>query len=95
MVCHVENRPWKEFVDRASSALGLGVEIVIITPKGIRLEHSFRLKFKASNNEVEYEALLAGLRAVLGMGAQALRYTQILGWLLTKSRATLKFGILG
>ena len=65
MVCHVENRPWKEFVDRASSALGLGVEIVIITPKGIRLEHSFRLKFKASNNEVEYEALLAGLRAVL------------------------------
>ena len=65
MVCHVENRPWKEFVDRASNALGLGVEIVIITPKGIRLEHSFRLKFKASNNEVEYEALLAGLRAVL------------------------------
>ena len=69
MVCHVENRPWKEFVDRASSALGLGVEIVIITPKGIRLEHSFRLRFRASNNEAEYEALLAGLRVVLGMGA--------------------------
>ena len=71
MVCHVENRPWKEFVDKASSALGVGAEIVIITPKGIRLEHSFRQKFKASNNEVEYETLLAGLRAVLGMGAQA------------------------
>ena len=69
MVCHVENRLWKEFVDRASSALGVGAEIVIITPKGIRLEHSFRLRFRAFNNEAEYEALLAGLRVVLGMGA--------------------------
>ena len=72
MVCHVENRLWKEFVDRVSSALGVGAEIVIITPKGIRLEHSFRLNFKASNNEVEYEALLIRLRAVLGMRAQAM-----------------------
>ena len=44
--------------------------IVIITPKGIWLEHSFRLWFRAPNNEVEYEALLAGLRTVLGMGAR-------------------------
>ena len=34
-----------------------------------RLEHSFRLGFRASNNEAEYEALLAGLRTILGMGA--------------------------
>ena len=70
MVCHVECFPWKVFVDSASSVIGGGVRIVIITPEEIRLEHSFRLGFRASNNKVEYKALLAGLRKVLGMGAQ-------------------------
>ena len=70
MVCHVESRPWRVFVDGASSAMGAGVGVVIITSEGIQLEHSFRLGFRASNNEVEYEALLAKLRTVLGMGAQ-------------------------
>ena len=70
MNCHVENHPWKVFVDGASSATGAYVGIVIITPEGIRLEHSFRLGFKASNNEAEYEAFLARLRTALGMGIQ-------------------------
>ena len=47
-----------------------GARIVIITPEGIRLEHSFRLGLRASNNEAEYEALLVGLRTVLGIGAR-------------------------
>ena len=57
-------------MDGASSAIGAGAEIVIITLEGIQLEHSFRLGFKTSNNKVEYEALLAGLRTVLGMGTR-------------------------
>ena len=40
-----------------------------ITPEGIRLEHSFKLGFRASNNKAEYEALLTGLRVILDMGA--------------------------
>lgn len=48
MVYHVDVRPWKVFVDGASSAMGAGAGIVIITPKGIRVEHSFMLGFKAS-----------------------------------------------
>ena len=70
VICHVDCHPWKVFVDGASSAMGARVGILIITPKGIMLEHSFRLKFKASNSEAEYEALLARLRTVLGMGAR-------------------------
>ena len=70
VVCHVEVHPWKVFVDVASSAMGTRTGIVIITPEGIRLEHSFRLDFKASNNEAEYEALLTGLKAVRDMGAR-------------------------
>jgi len=70
IICHVDCHPWKVFVDDASNAMGAGAEIVIITPEGIRLEHSFRLGFRASNNEAEYEALLTGLRAILDMGAR-------------------------
>ena len=56
-------------MDGASSAMGAGARIVIITLEGIRVKHSFRLGFKAFNNEAEYEALLAGLRVVLDLGA--------------------------
>jgi len=63
IVCHVEVRPWKVFVDGASNALGAGARIVIITPKGIRVERSFRLGFKASNNEAKYEAPALNLGA--------------------------------
>ena len=70
IVCRVEVQPWRVFVDSASSALGVGVGIIIITPEGIMVEHSFRLGFKASNNKAEYEALLIGLRVVLNLGAQ-------------------------
>ena len=68
IVCHVEVHPWKVFMDGATGALGVGARIVIITPEQIRVEHSFRLGFKASNNEVEYKALLIGLRAILNLG---------------------------
>ena len=56
-------------MDGALSAMGAGVGIVIITSEGIRLEHSFRLGFKASNNEVEYEALIARLKTTFDLGA--------------------------
>ena len=70
MICLVEVISWTIFVDGASSALGAGARIIVITPKGIKLEHSFRLGFKASNNKIEYEALLVGLRIVLDLGAK-------------------------
>ena len=70
MVCHVENRSWRVFVDGASSAMGAGAGIIIITLEGIGLEHSFRLGFKASNNEAEYEALIARLKTAFDLGAQ-------------------------
>lgn len=66
------------FVDNASNAKGAGVGIVIISPKGVKLEHSLMLGFRASNNEAEYEALLAGLRATLSLEATDFEYIQIL-----------------
>ena len=70
MVCPIEVIPWKVFVDYASNALGARAGIIVITPKGIKLEHSFKLGFRASNNKAKYEALLAGLRVVSDLGAK-------------------------
>ncbi|XP_024009464.1 uncharacterized protein LOC112084547 [Eutrema salsugineum] len=53
---------WMLHVDGSSSKHGLGVGICLTSPTGEILEQSFRLNFHASNNEAEYEALIAGLR---------------------------------
>ena len=58
------------FVDGASNARGFGAGIIMISPKGLRLEKSLRLGFQASNNEVEYEALIAGLRVSRKLGTE-------------------------
>ena len=42
---------------------GSGIRIVLESPEGLRLEKSLRLGFKASNNKVEYEALIVRLQA--------------------------------
>ncbi|XP_021802463.1 uncharacterized protein LOC110746545 [Prunus avium] len=53
---------WQLRIDGASNQKGAGAGIVIITPDGTLLEQAITLGFPASNNEAEYEALLAGLR---------------------------------
>ena len=57
-------------MDSVSNARGSGVGIILISPKGLRLEKLLRLGFHASNNESEYKALIAGLRAVQKLGAK-------------------------
>ena len=53
---------WQLRVDGASNQKGAGAGVVIVTPDGTLLEQAITLGFPASNNEAEYEALLAGLR---------------------------------
>ena len=63
---------WKIYVDGASNARGSGTGVVIITPDEMVIEQSIRLDFKTSNNEAEYEAVLAGLNSAKTLGAQQL-----------------------
>lgn len=60
-ICQIKMGKWKVFMDGAFNVRGLGVEIVLILPKGVKLERLLRLGFLALNNKVEYEALIAGL----------------------------------
>ncbi|GFY99328.1 hypothetical protein Acr_13g0007290 [Actinidia rufa] len=46
--------------------------LVIQTPSGEQMTYAIRTGFKATNNEAEYEALLAGLRVAVELGAQSL-----------------------
>ena len=45
--------------------------LVLVSPEKITIEKSLRLGFSATNNEVEYEALLVGMAMVQRMGKKA------------------------
>ena len=53
---------WKIFIDGSSNENGSGARIILISSEGHRFHTALRFGFEASNNEVEYEALLAGWR---------------------------------
>ena len=55
---------WKLSVDGASNAQGSGAGLILTSPEGIDVEYALRFGFQASNNEVEYEAVIAGLNLV-------------------------------
>lgn len=63
---------WKLFVDGASNYKGSGAGIVLIAPCGTTHEHALKLNFSASNNEAEYEALIAGLKIANGLSVEEL-----------------------
>ena len=63
---------WHLHVDHASNHKGSGAGVVLVTPDGSLLEQAITLGFKASNNEAEYEALLAGLRMAKDLAVKKL-----------------------
>ena len=52
---------WKLTVDGASNAHGSGAGLILTSLEGIDIEYALRFGFHASNNEAEYEAVIAGL----------------------------------
>ena len=58
----VEEYPqWNIHMDRSSNRQAGGAGIVLRSPKGDEIECMVYLNFPTTNNEVEYEALIAGL----------------------------------
>ena len=64
---------WKVYVDGAANQRGLGMGLVLISPKGLTIEKSLKLGFSTTNNEVEYETLLEGVSMVQRMGGKAVK----------------------
>ena len=63
---------WGLYVDGSSNDGGSGASLILVSPKGHRIHCVLRFKFKASNNEVEYEALIAGLELAKKMKVEYL-----------------------
>ena len=61
------------YVDEASNKKGSGMGLVLISPEKIIIEKSLRLDFSATNNGIEYEALMMGLAMVQRMGGKSIK----------------------
>src|ERR1043165_1871021 len=52
---------------------GSGAGLVLINPEGLEFTYALRLEFQTTNNEAEYEALIAGLKLAKKMVVQKLQ----------------------
>jgi len=63
---------WVLSVDGSSNQQGSGAGVVLEGPNGLLIEQALKFSFKASNNQEEYEALIAGMLLAKEMGAPSL-----------------------
>ena len=63
---------WTLHIDGASRQSGSGIGLQLTSPTWENIEQAVRLGFGASNNESEYEALIAGVELALAVGTDSL-----------------------
>ncbi|KAM1649464.1 hypothetical protein EV2_010938 [Malus domestica] len=61
---------WSLYVDGSSNQQGCEAGLVLTTHDKVVMDYALHFKFKASNNEAEYEALLAGLLLTKHLGVK-------------------------
>jgi ribonuclease HI len=59
---------WKMYFNGSLKLGGAGVGILFISPKGKQLKYVLQILWQATNNEVEYEALIHGLQIATSLG---------------------------
>ncbi|GKB57862.1 reverse transcriptase domain-containing protein [Tanacetum coccineum] len=65
--------PWILFMDGSSCTDGSGARLILTNLEGMEFTYALRFGFDATNNEAEYEALIAGLRIAEQMGVKNLQ----------------------
>nr|GEV99793.1 reverse transcriptase domain-containing protein [Tanacetum cinerariifolium] len=65
--------PWILFTDESSCTDGSGAGLILTNPEGIEFTYAIRFRFDATNNEAEYEALIAGLMIAEQIGVKNLQ----------------------
>ncbi|RDX65933.1 Retrovirus-related Pol polyprotein from transposon 17.6, partial [Mucuna pruriens] len=67
-----EECEWYLSVDGSTNQTGSGAGVILEGPGGVLVEQSLHFDFRASNNQAEYEALLAGMRLARDLEARVL-----------------------
>ncbi|GKF19325.1 reverse transcriptase domain-containing protein, partial [Tanacetum coccineum] len=65
--------PWTLFTDGSSCVDGSGAGLILTNSEGAEFTYAMRFRFEATNNEAEYEALIAGLRIAEKIGIKNLQ----------------------
>nr|GFC67391.1 reverse transcriptase domain-containing protein [Tanacetum cinerariifolium] len=98
-VTETQEEPWMLFTDGSSCVDGSGAGLILTNPNGIEFTYALRFQFAASNNEAEYEALIAGLRIATQMGVENIQANvdsklvanQVLGTYVAKEDNMIKY----
>nr|GEU85168.1 reverse transcriptase domain-containing protein [Tanacetum cinerariifolium] len=94
-----QEEPWTLFTDGSSCVDGSGAGLILTNPEGVEFTYALRFQFAASNNEAEYEALVAGLRIVTQIGVKNIQVNvdsklvanQVLGTYVAKEDNMIKY----
>ncbi|XP_024036873.1 uncharacterized protein LOC112096894 [Citrus clementina] len=68
-----ETQVWQISVDGSSGERGSGAGIVLEGPEGEEISYAVKLEFAATNNQAEYEALIAGLELARAVKADRVK----------------------
>src|SRR4051812_1187065 len=63
---------WTMHFDGSNREVGAGVGVILTSPQGDKMKYVLQMKFRASNNEAEYDALIHGMRMAKICGATRL-----------------------
>nr|GEV91984.1 reverse transcriptase domain-containing protein [Tanacetum cinerariifolium] len=94
-----QKEPWTLFTDGSSCVDGSGAGLILANPEGVKFTYALRFQFAASNNEAEYEALVAGLWIATQMGVKNIQVNvdsklvanQVLGTYVAKEDNMIKY----
>jgi len=70
---HLSESMWSLYFDGALNTKGRGIGTMLLSPEGVTIPFAAQLDFPATNNVSEYEALLAGLKQALILGAKCIK----------------------
>ncbi|GKA88111.1 reverse transcriptase domain-containing protein [Tanacetum coccineum] len=95
----VLQEPWTLFTDGSLCIYGSDTGLILTSPEGTEFTYALRFQFTASNNEAEYEALIAGLWIATQMGVRNVHVSvdsklvanQVLGTYVTKEENMVKY----
>ncbi|GKB89562.1 reverse transcriptase domain-containing protein [Tanacetum coccineum] len=98
-VKEIPKEEWTLFTDGSSCTDGSGAGLILTSPEGTEFTYALRFQFTASNNEAEYEALIAGLRIAAQMGVRHIQANvdsklvanQVLGAYVAKEENMVKY----